>query len=262
VTADHEAIAAYAESVTPLTFYYGTTADAAVLNGSSGNLALVLKGDAYQHTAIIYSTTQSGAAPNNAYACAAIMGVEMALNDGLPNSYFTMWGKVLAGVLPEPLTQAQINIINGNNCNVYVGYVNQYTLLQPGVTPSGIYIDQALFRSILQVNLQYNVMNLLVSTPSVPQTDPGEQQLIHVCNQACQQMVNIGYLAPGTYEGIQSVLSLDPGDPLPAGFLCQAYPFSTQSAANKAARQAMPIYIVINESGAVQSVTIGVIVNL
>jgi hypothetical protein len=262
VTADHEAIAAYAESATPLTFYYGTTSDSAVLNNSSGNLMSVLKAAAYKNTAIVYSTTQSGLAPNNAYACAGVMGLEMGLNTGLPNSYFTLWGKVITGVLVEPLTSAQVNVLAGINCNFYVGYVNQYTILQNGITPSGIFIDQILNRAILQANLQFGLMNLLISVPSIPQTDPGEQQLIHACNEICQAAVNTGYLAPGEYEGIQPVLSLDPGDPLPAGFSCQAYPYSTQSAADHAARKAMPIYIVINESGAVQSLVIGVIVNL
>ena len=261
--ADINAIAAYAEAATPQTFFYAVTSDANVLNGVTGNVAAVLKGDNYQHTALIYSTTQGGAASNNAYAEAAAMGLEMGLNTQLPNSYFTMWGKVLVGVTAEPITQAQINSINGNNCNVYVGYVNQYTLFQPGITPSGVYIDQVLNRAILQANLQYGLMNLLVSVAAVPQTDPGEQQLIHVCNTVCQAAVETGYLAQnGTYEGVQPVINLYPGDPIPAGFVCQAYSFSTQSAANKDARQAMPIYIVINESGAVQSLTVGVLVNL
>lgn len=262
VTADHEAIAAYAQAATPLTFYWATTGDAAVLNNTTNNLAAFLKAASYTSTALIYSTTQSGAAPNNAYAAAAAMGLEMGLNTGLANSYFTMWGKVLTGVIAEPLTQSQVNVINGNNCNVYIGYVNQYTILQPGITPGGIYVDQILNRAILQANLQFAIMNLLVSVPSVPQTDPGEQQLIHVCNAVCQEAVTTGYLAPGTYEGIQPIIDLDPGDPLPGGFLCQAFPFATQSQADHAARKAMPIYIVINESGAVQSVVINVIVNL
>jgi Protein of unknown function (DUF3383) len=261
-TADAEAIAPYVEAATPPTFYFHTTADTAVLNNTSGNLALTLKGDEYENTALIYSTTQSGVAPNNAYGAAALMGSVVGQNTGLPNSYFTEWGKTLIGIQPEPLSQAQVNTITGNNCNVYVGYANTYTLVTPGITPSGLYIDQVLNRAILAAAIQYAVMNLLIASPSVPQTDPGETQLIHAVNGACQAAVNTGYLAPGTYNGVNSVLALSPGDPLPAGYLSQAYPYSTQSLANKAARRAMPIYTVINEAGAVQSVVIGIVVNL
>ncbi len=260
--ADHLAILAYTQALNYSTFYWPETSDAAVLNGTTGNVAATAKAASYQQGAFIYSTTQSGADPNNAYAACAAMGLEMGLNTQLANSYFTMWGKVLTGIIPEPLTQSQVNVIQGNNCNVYVGYVNQYTLLQPGVVPNGLYIDQILNRAILLANLQYAIMNLLISVPSVPQTDPGEQQLIHVCNTICQNAVIEGYLAPGTYQGIQPVIDLEPGAPLPAGFLCQAYPYVNQSAADHAVRKAMPIYIVINEAGAVQSVVIEVIVNL
>lgn len=250
VTADHEAIAAYAEAATPSTFYYGTTSDATVLSGASNNLAAFLKAANYKRTAIIYSTTQGGNAPNNIYAAAALMGSVNGQDTQQPNSYFTEWGKILVGVIPEPLTQAQINVINGNNCNTYVGYVGAYTLLQPGITPSGLYIDQTLFRDILAAGITYSVMNLLYDSPSIPQTNPGEQQLIHAVNEACAAQIVTGYLAPGTYKGAQPIVNLQPGDPMPAGYVTQAYPYSQQSVADQQARKAMPIYCVVNESGA------------
>jgi hypothetical protein len=261
--ADHEAIFLYAQSASPVTFYYGGTSDSGVPTTATTDVASLLKADSYSAGALIYSTTQGGSQPNNAYVAAALMGSVCGQNTGLPNSYFTEWGKVLVGIAQEPLSSGQINIINGKNCSCYVEYVNVYPIVQPGITPSGIYIDQILNRAILQYSIQYNVMNGLVSVPSVPQTDPGEAQLIHWVNEACQAGVNTGYLASGTYEGILPVVNLEPGDPLPAGYLSQAaYPYVQQTAAAKAARQAVPIYTVINEAGAVQSVVIGVLVNL
>ena len=49
----------------------GQTADAAVLNGTAGNLLATLEAQSYTRVAIVYSTTQGGAAPNNVYAAAA-----------------------------------------------------------------------------------------------------------------------------------------------------------------------------------------------
>jgi hypothetical protein len=259
--ADHEALALFAQSATPATFYMGTTADAAVLTNAANNVAAVLKAANYSRTALIYSTTQGGAAPNNAYAAAALMGSVNGQNDGLPNSYFTEWGKVLVGITPEPLTQTQVNTINGFNCNVYVGYVGSYTIVQPGITPSGVYIDQQLNRDILSAAIQYAVMNLLYDSSAIPLTDPGEQQLIHAINTACQAAVVTGYLAPGTYEGAQPILNLQPGDPMPAGYVTQALPFSQQSTTARQARQSMPLYVVVNEADAIQSATIGVYIN-
>jgi hypothetical protein len=261
--ADHEALALWAQSATPTTFGYGHTADAAVIQSVTTDVASTLQADKYSQYALIYATTQGGNAPNNAFVAAALMGSVMGQNTGQPNSYFTEWGKVLVGITPEPLSQAQVNIVNGKNCNCYVGYVGVYDLVQPGITPSGLYIDQVLNRAILQLSIQYAIMNLLVSVASVPQTDPGEQALIHAVNTACEAAVVTGYLAPGTYEGILPVVNLEPGDPMPDGYVSQAaYPYSQQTAAAKQARQAVPIYTVINEAGAVQSVVVNVLVNL
>lgn len=105
-------------------------------------------------------------------------------------------------------------------------------------------------------------MNLLVSSGAVPQDDPGEQELIHALNAfALTPAVQIGYLAPGTYLGAQPILNLQPGDPMPAGFVIQAPPYSQQSPAAKQARQSMPIYVVANEAGAVQSVVGTIFIN-
>jgi hypothetical protein len=85
-------------------------------------------------------------------------------------------------------------------------------------------------------------------------------------NNACQAAVVRGYLAPGTWIGPQIVLSptvgLYPGNPVPAGYKTMAAQYNTQSPANRAARQAMPIYCAVTPAGAVHSVAIGVYVAL
>lgn len=258
VTADHEAIAAFVQGMTPVGAYFCTTGDAAVLNNVANNLGASLKAANYTRTFCFYSTTQGGAAPNNIYSCAAAMGVMMGLNTGLPSSYFTMKFKVLSGIIPEPLTISQINTIEGNNVNLYLAYASSdYTILEQGTTPvSGTYMDQVLFRDILAASIQFNVMNLLVGVPSVPQTNPGETELIHAVNQACAAQVITGYISPGIWEGV-TIVNLSAGDPVPLGYLSQAYPYSLQSPSDHAARKAQPIYTAICESGAVHSLTIG-----
>jgi hypothetical protein len=264
--ADHEAIALYCQSEdnTQPTFYFGNSQTATIPTAATTDVASVLQGDKYSYCSLSYSTTQGGNAPNNVYAAAAIMGVEMGLNTGAPGFYFTMMFKQVVGITPEPLTTAQVNYCLAKNCNIYVGYVNQYTIFQPGITPAGAgyYMDLVLNRDILKLNIQYNVMNLLVSSLSVPQDDAGEAQLIHAVNLACAQAVTSGYLATnGTYSGTVPILTLQPGAAIPDGYIALAAPFSTQSAGAHAARQAMPITVVVNEANAIQSVVISVLVN-
>lgn len=268
VNADHLAIALYAQSAKPPMMYFLTTSDAAVLNNTPGNLCATLQAANYNRVWSLYSTTQAGAWPNNIYACAAAMGVAMGLNTGLANSFFTMMFKVLAGVGSEPLTDNQVATLggvpgstNGINCNIYVGYANvpAYTFNQLGAMANGQFLDEVLNLDMLSAAIQFNVMNVLISLPSAPQTDPGQTLLLHAVNQACQAAVSRGFIAPGVWGGV-TILNLTNGDSVPAGYLSQSPPYSTQSPANRQARQSMPIYVAIIEAGAVNFVLIGVYV--
>jgi hypothetical protein len=112
--------------------------------------------------------------------------------------------------------------------------------------------------------IQIGLMNVLTSVPSVPQTDAGEHVLIAAVEQACANLASIGYIAPGQYNGtpLPAPLSVLTGQSLPLGYVAKAASYATQSAGNKAARQAMPIYVLILEAGAVQAVQIAVNVQL
>lgn len=259
VTADHEAIAAYMQAATPAGMYFYTTGDAAVLANTGGNVAATLQTASYSRAFGIYSTTQSGAAPNNAYAAAAAMGVCMGLNTGLANSNFTMKFKTLVGVTPEPLTASQIATVEGLNINTYVNTANVYNWLEQGVLPNGQYLDEVLGLDMLASDIQYSVANGLIAAPSIPHTNAGETILIGLVNGAVQRSVTRGFIAPGVWNG-QTILNLTPGTSLPKGFLTQADTFANQSASDRQARKAMPIYVAFVEAGAMHSLTVGVYV--
>jgi hypothetical protein len=256
VTADNEAIALYAQSAQPPMCYFYTTSDAAVVNGTAGNIFLTLQAAEYNRAFGIYSTTQSGAYPNNQYSCAAAMGVAMGLNTGLANSYFIMKFKTLAGIVAEPLTQAQINNIENANGNVYLSYANgDYNWLEQGILPSGEWFDQLLNIDVLVADLQISETNLLVSQPAVPLTNAGGNLLASVANGACQRAVTRGYISPGTWNG-QNVLNLTAGMALPSGYLVQFQNYNLQTEAQRIARQAMPLYIALIQTDGVQSLVI------
>lgn len=259
VTADHEAIAAWIQAASPVGAYFYVTSDSAVVAGTAGNVMLTLQAATYTRSLGIYSTTQSGAFPNNVYAAAAAMGVAMGLNSGLANSNFTLKFRQLVGVGPEPLTQTQVNLIENANGNVYVGTANSYTWLEQGTVASGQYLDIILGIDMLASDIQYSLANELISVPSVPRDDAGEAQLLAVVEAACDRAVTRGFLAPGVWSG-QQVLNLLPGTPLPSGYSVQAQSFTKQSASDKAARKAMPIYASVITAGSIHSITIGVYV--
>lgn len=260
--ADHIACAAYIESVTPSSVYAYTTTDAGVLTGDTSppDIFTYLKSLDYSRSIGQYATTQSAVYPNNIYAIVAIMGYACGQNSGLANSAFTLKFKQEVGIATEPLTSTQIGILEGNNGNVYLEYANYYTIFEQGKMADGTFFDERINLDMFVNNLQLTIMDLLYQNPKIPQTDAGVTQLIQACNEACDEAVRVGFLGPGTWTG-PNVLNLKTDDPLPAGYLVQAEALSTQSQADREARESVPLYIAIKEAGAVHSVLIGVYVN-
>lgn len=270
-TADAEAIAPYAQSASPTMCYFHNTTDTAVLNGTTGNLALVLSAANYKRVYGRYCTTQGGTFPNNVYSPAAAMGVAMGHNTGLANSFFTMMFQPLAGIAYEPLTPTQVNNIatnpqTGNTAgahfNVDVDYANgAYNFEQFGTVANGQFFDEIINIDMLVADIQFSVMNLLTAGPFLPLTNAGGNQIATVVNGSCARAAARGFIQPGVWTGSQ-VLNLTPGTALPNGYLVQFAPYSTLTQAQLAARQASPLYVCILTPGAIQSVTIAIITSL
>ena len=260
--ADHVACAAYIETATPSSVYAYTTSDADCLTGTASppDIFTYLKSLGYSRSIGQYATTQTAVYPNNIYAIVAIMGYACGQNSGLANSAFTLKFKQETGIAIEPLSSSNINVIEGNNGNLYLEYANYYTIFEQGRMANGTFFDERINLDMFVNNLQLTIMDLLYQNPKIPQTDAGVTQLIQACNEACDEAVRIGFLGPGTWTG-PNVLNLKYDDPLPAGYLVQAEALSTQTQADREARKSVPLYIAIKESGAVHSVLVGVYVN-
>jgi hypothetical protein len=210
----------------------------------------------YNRTLMIYSTTQSGLFPNNAYSAAAVMGIAMGLNTGLGNSYYTLMFKQLSGVAIEPLTLSQATLIENANGNVFVAYPG-YTFFEQGWMSNGQFFDQIVGIDMLAADIQIEVVNTLAAAPAIPQTDAGQARLLAATNRAGAKSALIGFIGPGVWNG-PAVLNLATGAPLPTGYISQSQPYSTQSTSDRSARKAMPIYVCVTQAGAAHSVAIQV----
>jgi len=268
--ADHEAISAFAQSQVGTT-YFGVTADLAVLNGTAGNVLKTIYALSASRTWMQYATTQGGLFPAQLYFTAAVMGCAMAANTQTQNSAYTMKfsaGEPLIGVVTEPLSTAQIANIEGAvpaqgpNGNLFINYANAFNVLEQGtMMAENVFFDQILNLDILASNIQFAIMNLLTSSPKIPQTDSGQQLLIQAVEGACAVSANTGFIAPGTWQG-QTILGLTAGKALPSGFLVQSPKYSTLTQAQIQSRVAPPIYVALIEAGAVHFVTIQVLVQV
>lgn len=261
--ADNLALSAFADALWQNTRYYPWSNDAAIPAGTAGNIFFQLQALNYR-VLPTYSTTQSGLFPNNIYAAAAAMGVDMGLNTGLAGSYFITAHKVLAGIAPEPLEQGQYTNIKAAGGNVYGDFGGQ-PLYEPGIMSNGQQSTVWVFLAMLVQSLQLNELAVLASLPVVPQTNSGEHLLIQAANASGTTFSGIGFLASGTWQGVTINIpgvSLTPGQAIQNGFLAQAQPYSQQSAADRDAGQAMPIYFAVTSAGGVLSLVIGVYTQL
>ena len=263
---DTQAIAAYIEAATPASIFFFTTGEATVLNTPASNVLATLQALGYNRTFMMYSTTQSGAFPNNVYASAAVMGMVMGRNNGTAGSYFTAMFKSLAGVAPESLTVAQAEGIAGSpdgvsvpglNGNLYSNWASSsYIFLWNGKMASGRFLDIQLFIDSLKSALQYSAMNLLTSAPAVPLTNQGIAQMKNALGVACQQSQAVGFIAPsGTWLGA-TIGTYSAGTPLPNGYAIYCARAGSLTLAQRTARQfpAMNVLIILAEAG--QSIVI------
>ena len=144
---------------------------------------------------------------------------------------------------------------------MFVSYNNGTAILEPGVCPSGQYVDTIMGVDAFKVMLQTALYNVLyTSTTKVPQTDSGMHQLVTAAEQVCTQFVNNGLFAPGVwnYNGFGS---LNTGDLLNKGYYVYAPPVAAQSASDRAARKSTLLQIAVKLAGAVQSVQLQVTVS-
>jgi Protein of unknown function (DUF3383) len=268
VKADHEAISAWAQSATPQVVYFFNTSDADVPNGTTGNILQYLSNLSYNRAFGLYSTTQGGTYPNNAYASARAMGVAMGLNTGLANSYFTMKFKRMVGVAPEPLSETQWGNIKQFFGNILASFANAaFSWLQEGTVMNGQFFDEILFLDMIAAQSQYAVVNTMISNNVVPQDEVGQMQLIHAIERVLNTFVAIGFLNPGATWNGPSINSATPGTvlfangaPMPQGFAVVSDSYANQSPSDRDARKAMPIYILIAEAGAIHDVTAAITV--
>ena len=259
---DHIAIAAWAEATTPSTIYAFTTWDADVITSSPSPVGIFeyLKVLDYSRTIGQYATTQSDVYPNNIYAMVGVMGYVCGQNSGLANSSFTLKFKEETGIATEPLTSTQRGYIENQNGNIFLSYGNYYDWFEQGVMADGTFFDEKISLDMLVNDMQLAISDLLNSTPKIPQTDGGVGQMVHAINQTCENSVRLGFLAPGTWTGVD-LLNLKTGDTLPNGYLVQAEALADQSTADRQLRKSVPLYVAIKEAGAVHSVVIGIYVD-
>lgn len=219
----------------------------------TNDLASTLKAANYSRTFSQYS--------QNAYAIASFFGRNFSINFSGQNTVIAMMYKQEPSVTAETISSAQAATLKDKNCNVFVNYINDTSIVQYGVMADGTFFDEIQDTDWLQNAIQTNVYNALyTSLTKIPQTDSGVNQIVNAIADACSQGVINGTIAPGTWNG-PSFGSLVSGQYLKTGFYIFAQSVALQSQAARAARQCPQIQVAVKLAGAIQTVDVLVDVN-
>lgn len=254
VDADHVAVAGFIEAANTKHYYGVTTQSAGVLvAATTTDIASVLQALNYNKTAVQYSS-------QSAYAVMSYLARILPTDYAGNNTVITLMYKQEPGIVAENLTSSQADSVKQKNANVFVAYNNSTAIIQYGTSVSGQFTDTVVGADAFAIAIQTALYNRLFTLPTkVPQTDRGMHILTTDVTAVCIQFVNDGYLAPGTWTSA-GFGALNTNDFMP-GYYVFAPPVSTQSAAARAARIAVPIQVAAKLAGAVHTASVAITVN-
>lgn len=252
---DYIEAATYIEATSTSRIFGITTQSTTVLDSTvTTDIASRLKVLGLQRTFTQYSST-------NAFAAVSILGRAFSVDFTGSNTTLTIKFKQEPGVTAENLTTTQAATLKSKNCNVFVQYNNDTSIIQEGVMANGYFFDEVHGADWLQNDVQTAVYNLLYTSPTkIAQTDAGVNQILSTVARRLEQAVTNGFVAPGQWDG-PGFGALNSGDFLSKGYYLYAPPVATQSQAARESRVAPTIQAAIKLAGAVHKANIIVNVN-
>lgn len=253
--ADHLAVAAFIEAAGTKHLYGVTTQEAgALVPSGTSDIAYQLSQLGYTRTVVQYSSS-------NPYAVASLFARILTVDYTANNTTITLAYKGEPGIVAESLNGTQADSLQAKNCNVFVNFNNNTAILPKGRTTSGTPLDVVTGTDWLAVTLQQSIFNALyTSTTKIPQTDAGTHLLVVTAESVCSQAVANGLLAPGVWNS-GGFGTLKQGDFLPKGFYVFVQRMADQNPADRAARKAPPIQVAAKLAGAIEEVSVSVLVN-
>lgn len=227
-----------------------TNASASTDGTSTTDLAYYMKATGYRRTFVQYSSTSS-------YAAISAFARAFTVDFTGQNTTLTLMFKQEPGVTVETLTETQRLALEGKNCNYYTQF-GASPMLATGTMANGVFFDEVHGLDWLQNAIQTNVFGLLYTSPTkIPQTDKGVARLVQAVNQAMQEAVNNGLLAPGVWNGAP-LGQVATGDFLPKGYYTYAQAVADQNQSDRSARKAPPIQVIAKGAGAIHGADISV----
>lgn len=239
-----------------LQLYLGDT------NYDPETLMTALSERAYQHT-FAYLTTnldEEKAIEIVSTPVSAVAGWALGNNTSVSPAYNLRY-KQLTGLTTERgiSTLSQLTSWTDRNINLYANR-GKRAMIERGRVLNGFPFDEVIYLDNLVYDIKQSVLDVFTTTTKVPYTEVGVSMLSVAIAEAIQPYANRGFVAPGVWNG-ETVLNLNNGDALSKGYLIQFEPVADQSVINRANRIAPPCFVSLKLAGAIESITINVIVD-
>jgi len=253
---DYATISTYVEAAEPATIIGYTLTD----SSTYVDILTALKGGNFSKTISMYDNVVVNTADAGKAVIAAPIGYALGRNNSNSTAY-TLAYKGMTGITPDTsISVLGLQTLLGLNGNIYVNQGHYYDLFRQGHMASGDSFDEIMYIDMLIADIKTGLMNVLINTSKVPQTEQGISILEAGLVNVLEQYRDIEFIAPGVWNG-EKVIALNNGDFLPAGYLIQFMPISSQTLMQRVERIAPPCYICIKLAGAIEHLTVSVIVD-
>lgn len=255
-SSDYTTISTYIESAEPVSMIGYTLTD----SSTYADILAVLKAGGYTKTFSMYDDVSVNTSDAGKAVVAAPIAYALGRNNTRSMAY-TLAYKKLKGVTVDTNMQAtELNTLLGLNGNIYINQGYYYDILRQGHMASGDSFDEIMYIDMMVADIKGSVMDALTSNAKIPQTEQGISLLEAGIMNVLEQYRDIEFIAPGVWNG-STVLALNNGDVLPAGYLIQFESIASQTLAQRTSRIAPPCYICVKLAGAIEHVTISLIVD-
>jgi hypothetical protein len=251
--ADHTAVSSLLAGSSNKHFYWDSTQEGGVLvPGDTTDIAYVLQAAKTPNVAVQYSSSSP-------YAVASLAALMQTVDyTGSNTVRAAMYGQE-PGITAENFNSTQLASLLAKNANAFVAYNNGSAIVQPGICSDGTWIDVAIGKDALVIDVQQDVFNLFLTT-HVPQDDSGMHMIKTVIERRLKNYVDNGFIAPGVWNGpLFGSLQLNPDGTNPdlsTGYYVYQPPIASQPATDRAKRISVPFQIAVNLAGAVQTVNV------
>lgn len=192
---------------------------------------------------------------------AAYAGRALSVDFRGSNTAITMNLKSLSGITEDDISQTTYDALATAGVDGYVSYAGISSVISNGANK---YFDQVYSLIWFVSRLKVNGFNALATVGTkVPQTEPGMAVLKGAYRQVCEEALNNGFVAPGTWtasEWFGNQIDFI-NNVRERGYYIYSAPVNQQSVADRAARRAPLIQIAIKEAGAIHSSNVLVFVN-